>query len=133
MTSRISVCLAEGPTVGVSVSSTSCLQDITISGAGVPLTECLQQRDCNGVVNGGAFAELPCVRGGGAYAKSGTMAQWYDRACGDAALQYLWQQIDPVGTIVPLVCRCFEAGMGVWIDAVGPNRHDITLNWRTRR
>ena len=37
MTSRISVCLAEGPTVGVSVSSTSCLQDITISGAGVPL------------------------------------------------------------------------------------------------
>ena len=51
MTSRISVCLAEGPTVGVSVSSTSCLQDITISGAGVPLTECLQQRDCSGVVN----------------------------------------------------------------------------------
>ena len=37
MTSRISVCLAEGPTVGVSVSSTSCLQDITISVAGVPL------------------------------------------------------------------------------------------------
>ena len=51
MTSRISMCLAEGPTVGVSLSPTSCLQDITISGAGVPLTECLQQRDCNGVVN----------------------------------------------------------------------------------
>ena len=51
MTSRISVCLAEGPMVGVSVSSTSYLQDIKISGAGVPLTECLQQRDCNGVVN----------------------------------------------------------------------------------
>jgi hypothetical protein len=51
MTSRISVCLAEGPTVCVVLSSTSCLQDIKISCAGVPLTECLQQRDCNGVVN----------------------------------------------------------------------------------
>ena len=51
MTSRISVCLAEGAMVGVSVSSTSYLQDIKISGVGVPLTECLQQQDCNGVVN----------------------------------------------------------------------------------
>ena len=46
MTSRISVCLAEGPMVGVSVSSTSYLQDTKISrGAVVPPTEYLQQRD----------------------------------------------------------------------------------------
>ena len=52
MTSRISVCLAEGPTVGVSVSSTSYLQDIKIGReAEAPTTEHLQQRDCNGVVN----------------------------------------------------------------------------------
>lgn len=52
MTSRISVHLAEGPTVGVSVSSTSYLQDTKISrGTWVPLTEYLHQWDCNGVVN----------------------------------------------------------------------------------
>jgi len=60
------------------------------------------------------------------------MAQWYDRARGDAALEYLWQQINPVGTIVPLVYRRFEAGMNVWINTVGPNRQNTTLNWRTK-
>ena len=39
---------------------------------------------------------------------------------------------DPAGTIVPLVYRRFEAGMDVWINTVGPNRQNTTLNWRTK-
>jgi hypothetical protein len=39
---------------------------------------------------------------------------------------------DPVGTIVPLVYRRFEAGMDVWISTVCPNRQNTTLNWRTK-
>jgi hypothetical protein len=35
---------------------------------------------------------------------------------------------DPVGTIVPLAYKRFEAGMAVWISTVGPNRQNTTLD-----
>jgi hypothetical protein len=47
-------------------------------------------------------------------------------------LQYLRQQIDPVGMIMPLAYRRFEAGMDVWINTGGPNRQNTTLNWGTK-